>query len=128
MKCPFCGSKHDEKPHLNIICSCGAKYYIHTQEWWSRTTGEKMSQRVYEEFLALGYSDVESIRLAKLALNPVTTETDINIIRCKECDIRGLDEDGYWVCTGPMAYAATPDDWFCAGGIPKGSSKNKKEH
>ena len=120
MKCPFCGTEHDVKPHLNIICLCGAKYYIHTKEWWNRATGEKVSQRVYEGFLALGYTEAESIRLAKLAMEPLTTQTDINITRCKDCDFRAFyHTEKIPVCTGPMAYAATPDDWFCAAGKPK---------
>ena len=119
MKCPFCGTSHDVKPHLNIICPCGAKYYINTKEWWDRTTGEKMSQCVYDGFLTLGYSDKESIRLAKLATLPVTICTNMTITHCKDCDLREDDGLGDPVCTGPMAYAATPDDWFCAAGKPK---------
>lgn len=42
MKCPFCGTEHTLIPHLNIICGCGGKYYIHTGEWLNRTTGENV--------------------------------------------------------------------------------------
>lgn len=88
MKCPFCGYDHEVKPHLNIICQCGGKYYIHTNEWWNRRTGERRAP-------------------------------EKPIIHCKECFFREKDEYGIPVCTGPIAYAATPDEWFCAGGTPK---------
>ena len=90
MKCPFCGTEHELKPHLNIICWCGGKYYFHTKEWWNRKTGEVRKPSNY-------------------------------IVHCKDCDFRDLDEHNTPVCTGPMSYAATPDDWFCAGGLPKGT-------
>ena len=91
MKCPFCGTDHEVKPHLNIICGCGGKYYIHTNEWWNRRTGERRAP-------------------------------EKPIIHCKDCFFKEKDEDGIPVCTGPMAYAATPDEWFCAGGTPKGEA------
>lgn len=37
--CPFCGNVNVTRPHINVICPCGAKFYIHTQEWWDRKTG-----------------------------------------------------------------------------------------
>ena len=90
MKCPFCGTEHEVKPHLNIICGCGGKYYIHLGEWFNRTTGQKIKP-----------SD--------------------SLIHCKECGFRASHHvEKIPVCTGPMAYAATPDEWFCAAGQPKG--------
>lgn len=41
-RCPFCGAIHIWRPHLNIICQCGAKYYIHLNTWLNRNTGESM--------------------------------------------------------------------------------------
>lgn len=38
-RCPFCGKWHIQSMHLNIICPCGAKYYIHTGEWLDRKGG-----------------------------------------------------------------------------------------
>ena len=45
--CPFCGKKHITHTWLNVICPCGAKFYIHTHEWLNRKTGEKI--KVEEE-------------------------------------------------------------------------------
>lgn len=38
------------------------------------------------------------------------------LVRCRDCIHRYSDELGPPLCTGPMAYSDTPDDWFCAGG------------
>ena len=38
--CPFCKRAHVTPIWLNVICSCGAKFYIHTNEWWDRKTGK----------------------------------------------------------------------------------------
>lgn len=38
------------------------------------------------------------------------------LVLCRDCDFRDFDKDEVGICTGPMAYAATPDDWFCAAG------------
>lgn len=40
--CPFCGVVHEFKPWLNIICTCGAKYYFMDKLWLDRKTGEIM--------------------------------------------------------------------------------------
>lgn len=40
--CPFCGNEHEFKPPVNIICSCGSKFYANTHEWLNRKTGEKL--------------------------------------------------------------------------------------
>lgn len=42
IKCPYCGRTHYVAPHLNVICPCGAKYYIHLREWWSRGATTKV--------------------------------------------------------------------------------------
>lgn len=39
--CPFCGEKYIHKPWLNIICTCGAKYYFVDRFWLDRGTGER---------------------------------------------------------------------------------------
>lgn len=36
-KCPFCGRGHFVKSYMNVICSCGAKYYFSTDDWLDRT-------------------------------------------------------------------------------------------
>ena len=38
---------------------------------------------------------------------------------CVDCFFRDFDKDEVGICTGPLAYAATPDYWFCAAGKPK---------
>lgn len=38
--CPFCKRYHMVPYYLNVICSCGAKYYINTREWLDRRTGK----------------------------------------------------------------------------------------
>lgn len=40
VKCPFCGTKHATRPWLNVLCPCGAKYYVRDREWWDRVTGK----------------------------------------------------------------------------------------
>ena len=34
--CPFCGKEHVSSAYVNVICPCGAKYYIHNNEFWDR--------------------------------------------------------------------------------------------
>ena len=38
--CPFCKKVHKTPFWLNVLCNCGAKYYINTNEWWDRKTGK----------------------------------------------------------------------------------------
>lgn len=42
----------------------------------------------------------------------------VPVVRCQECKHRYYyEEDGIApVCTASMAYANTPDDWFCKNG------------
>lgn len=37
--CPFCGNVQTTRYWLNVLCPCGAKFYIHNREWWDRKTG-----------------------------------------------------------------------------------------
>lgn len=37
--CPFCGKEHVTAQWLNVICPCGAKFYVNTHEWLDRNTG-----------------------------------------------------------------------------------------
>ena len=37
--CPFCGKRHITLMYINIICDCGAKFYVRTCEWLNRKTG-----------------------------------------------------------------------------------------
>lgn len=46
----------------------------------------------------------------------------VKVVRCRECYFRQID--GVPVCTGPMAYSRTPDNWFCASGKPKNWGSN----
>lgn len=41
LTCPFCKRTHFTRPYLNVICSCGAKFYILSGMWLNRNTGEK---------------------------------------------------------------------------------------
>ena len=44
------------------------------------------------------------------------------IVRCKDCMHHEYSEEyGVLLCTGAMAEAATPDDWYCAGAIRRDS-------
>ena len=40
--CPFCGERNLARWHLNVLCTCGAKFYIHTYEWWDRKSGKRI--------------------------------------------------------------------------------------
>ena len=41
----------------------------------------------------------------------------VEVVRCRECRHRYYYEDEHEpVCTASMAYANTPDDWFCKDG------------
>ena len=45
--CPFCGKEHVTAQWLNVICSCGAKFYINTHEWWDRKTGRIIKEEAH---------------------------------------------------------------------------------
>lgn len=62
-------------------------------------------------------------RTAKL-INQFPEEDVVEIVRCRECYFRELDEADVPVCTGAMAYSYTPDDWFCAEGKPKNGGQD----
>lgn len=40
ISCPFCYKQHVANRHINVICGCGAKYYVNTNEFWDRKTGK----------------------------------------------------------------------------------------
>ena len=46
--CPFCHKVHEQRLHINIICSCGAKYYFYCGEWLNRQTGERIRGKIIE--------------------------------------------------------------------------------
>lgn len=46
IKCPFCGRINVNRAHINILCPCGAKYYIHNNEFWERKPGGKIVKEV----------------------------------------------------------------------------------
>ena len=41
-KCPFCGEIGEATCFVNIICSCGAKYYYLSDIWKCRKTGKEV--------------------------------------------------------------------------------------
>jgi len=51
----------------------------------------------------------------------------VEVVRCRECKYRDSEPEvsgeEVMVCTGPMAYFNTPDNWFCAGG-----QRREEEH
>lgn len=46
--CPFCGKENVARAHLNVICSCGAKFYISNNEFWDRKTGKIVKNPRFE--------------------------------------------------------------------------------
>lgn len=36
VNCPFCWRSHLAYDHMNVLCPCGAKYYVATKEWRER--------------------------------------------------------------------------------------------
>lgn len=46
IKCPFCDCTNIIAAHLNVLCPCGAKYYIHNNEFWERKIGGKIVKGV----------------------------------------------------------------------------------
>lgn len=43
--CPFYGNVQATRPWLNVLCPCGAKFYIHNREWWDRKTGKVIKEK-----------------------------------------------------------------------------------
>lgn len=39
IRCPFCKRLNVTRALLNVLCPCGAKYYIHNGEFWDRKDG-----------------------------------------------------------------------------------------
>ena len=53
-------------------------------------------------------------------INNIPAAEAVEVVRCRECIYHEYDaEINTYVCTGPMAYSTTPDDWYCASGIYK---------
>jgi hypothetical protein len=46
--CPFCNRVNTANVCVNVICSCGAKFYIRTKEWWDRKDGRIVKNWPYE--------------------------------------------------------------------------------
>ena len=40
IRCPFCNEQNIARWNINVLCSCGAKFYIHNYEWWDRKNGK----------------------------------------------------------------------------------------
>ena len=43
----------------------------------------------------------------------------VEVVRCRECFYRELNDANIPVCTGIMSYFSTPDDWYCPCGKRK---------
>lgn len=72
-KCPFCGKEHEQRAWLNIICDCGAKYYLIWNVWIDRKTGERKFGK-------------------QPPLSKCKREDDsdfVLVVRCKDCKHRG---------------------------------------
>lgn len=50
LTCPFCKRKHFTRPYLNILCHCGAKFYMNDRTWLNRKTGEKIKEPRWPRF------------------------------------------------------------------------------
>lgn len=46
IKCPFCECVNVVSAHINVLCPCGAKYYIHNDEFWNRKEPYKIMKKV----------------------------------------------------------------------------------
>lgn len=46
--CPFCKHQNYTLFHLNVLCSCGAKYYIHSGVFMNRNTGDIVRNLPFE--------------------------------------------------------------------------------
>ena len=42
--CPFCRTEYENFRGLNLICSCGGKYYYFDKTWLNRKTGEEVKE------------------------------------------------------------------------------------
>lgn len=48
IECPFCGHKNVVRPHINVLCPCGAKYYISDNTFWDRKYGKIVKNPPFE--------------------------------------------------------------------------------
>lgn len=46
--CPFCRHQIIARAHVNVLCPCGAKYYIYTKEFWDRKDGKIVENPEFE--------------------------------------------------------------------------------
>lgn len=46
-RCPFCKKYHRTPRYLNVICSCGAKFYVNNGQWLDRKTGKSVQMYVW---------------------------------------------------------------------------------
>lgn len=53
------------------------------------------------------------IRTVKTILREIPAADVLPVVLCKDCKYREIESG---VCSGAMAYAKVPDDWFCAMG------------
>ena len=72
------------------------------------------------------YFRSQACQQAMDVLDTVPAADVVEIVRCRKCIYHEYDtEINAYVCTGPMAYSTTPDDWYCASGIYKDGGKNE---
>lgn len=48
IECPFCGHKNVARSWLNVLCPCGAKYYISDNTFWDRKYGKIVKNPPFE--------------------------------------------------------------------------------
>ena len=46
--CPFCSQQNVARAYINVLCRCGAKFYIHNNEFWDRKTGKIVKNPRFE--------------------------------------------------------------------------------
>ena len=47
--CPFCSSTCEGGKYINLICKCGAKYYVQSDIWLDRKTGKEIKGDVWRK-------------------------------------------------------------------------------
>ena len=46
--CPFCKRQNVANAWVNVLCPCGAKFYIHNNEFWDRKDGRIVKNPPFE--------------------------------------------------------------------------------
>lgn len=71
------------------------------------------------------YKQYKRLQEEKQIIDNAPTVDAVPVVRCHECKHRYYyeNDDIKPVCTRAMAYANTPDDWFCTDGERKGGDE-----